>query len=47
MMFGAKQKADFMGGPPNGALEEVEFHNGEVVDRWWILHHFRIDSFCP
>ena len=28
------------------AIEEVEFMDGEVVDRWWILHHFDFDSFC-
>ena len=31
----------------DGALKEVEFDNGEVVDRRWILHHFQFDSFCP
>jgi hypothetical protein len=27
------------------AIEEVEFLDGQVVDRWWILHHFGVDSF--
>jgi hypothetical protein len=31
----------------DGAIEEVEFHNGEEVDRRWILHHFHFDSFRP
>jgi hypothetical protein len=31
----------------DGALEEVEFVNGDVVDRRWILRHFQFDSFCP
>jgi hypothetical protein len=31
----------------DGALEEVEFDNGEVVDRRRILHHFQFDSFHP
>jgi hypothetical protein len=31
----------------DGALEEVEFQNGEVDDRHWILHHFHFDSFYP
>jgi hypothetical protein len=28
------------------AIEEVEFMDGQVVDRWWILHHFNFDCFC-
>ena len=28
------------------AIEEVEYLNGELVDRRWILHHFQFDSFC-
>ncbi len=28
-----------------GAIEEVAFENGEVVDRSWILHHFELDFF--
>ena len=31
----------------DGALEEVEFVNGEVADQRWILHHFNLESFCP
>jgi hypothetical protein len=27
------------------AIEEVEYFNGELVDRRWILHHFQFDSF--
>ena len=27
------------------AIEEVEFHKGQVVDRQWILHHFDFRSF--
>lgn len=27
------------------AIEEVEFEDGEVVDRRWILHHFDFSSF--
>jgi len=26
------------------AIEEVEFHEGQVVDRMWILHHFDFSS---
>ncbi len=29
-----------------GAIEEVQFEDGQVVDRQWILHHFEYDSFC-
>ncbi len=28
------------------AIEEVEFMDGQVVDRRWILHHFDFDCFC-
>jgi hypothetical protein len=28
------------------AIKEVEFMDGQVVDRRWILHHFDFDSFC-
>ncbi len=28
------------------AIEEVQFMDGEVVDRGWILHHFDFDSVC-
>jgi hypothetical protein len=28
------------------AIKEVEIMEGQVVDRWWILHHFDFDSFC-
>lgn len=31
----------------DGALEETDYWNGEVVDRRWILHHFHFDSFRP
>ena len=27
------------------AIKEVKFHEGQVVDRWWILHHFDFRSF--
>ena len=27
------------------AIEEVEFMDGQVLDRRWILHHFDFDSF--
>jgi hypothetical protein len=29
-----------------GAIEEVQFEDGQVVDRQWILRHFEYDSFC-
>jgi hypothetical protein len=29
----------------SNAIEEVEFEDGEVVDRRWILHHFDFSSF--
>ena len=28
-----------------GAIEEIQFEEGQVVDRQWILHHFEYDSF--
>jgi hypothetical protein len=28
------------------AIEEVEFLEGQVIDRRWILHHFDFDNFC-
>jgi hypothetical protein len=28
-----------------GAIEEIHFEDGQVVDRQWILHHFEYDSF--
>ncbi len=28
------------------AIEEVDFMDGQVLDRRWILHHFDFDSFC-
>jgi hypothetical protein len=28
-----------------GAIKEVQFEDGQVVDRQWILHHFEYDSF--
>ena len=28
-----------------GAIEEIQFEEGQVVDRQWILHHFDYDSF--
>jgi hypothetical protein len=28
------------------AIEEVEFMDGQVVDRRWILYHFDFDCFC-
>jgi hypothetical protein len=31
----------------DGAIEEVEYENGEVVDTRLIRHHFHFDSFCP
>ena len=31
----------------DGALEEVEYENGEIVDRRRIHHHFDFDSFRP
>ncbi len=27
------------------AIEEVEFMDGQIVDKWWILHHFNVDCF--
>ena len=30
----------------SNAIEEVEFKDGEVVDKRWILHHFDFSSFC-
>ncbi len=30
-----------------GAIEEVDFENGKVIDIQLIRHHFDIDSFCP
>jgi hypothetical protein len=29
----------------SGGIEEVEFEDGQVVDRRWILHHFQFESF--
>ena len=29
----------------SGGIEEVEFDDGQVVDRRWILHHFQFESF--
>ncbi len=29
-----------------GAIKEIQFKDGQVVDRQWILHHFEYDSFC-
>jgi hypothetical protein len=29
-----------------GAIEEVQFKDGQVIDRQWILHHFEYNSFC-
>lgn len=31
----------------NGAIEEVEYEDGEVIDRQRILHHFEFSSFRP
>ena len=31
----------------DGAIEEVCYSDGVVVDRSWILHHFNFDSFRP
>ena len=31
----------------DGAIEEVRYSDGVVVDRSWILHHFNFDSFHP
>lgn len=31
----------------DGALEEMWFENGDIVERWWILHHFQFDYFRP
>ena len=28
-----------------GAIEEIEFEDGQVVDQQWIQHHFEYDSF--
>ena len=30
----------------SGAIEEIEFEDGQVMDWQWITHHFDIDSFC-
>jgi hypothetical protein len=30
----------------DGAIEEIEFVDGQVIDQQWILHHFEFDSFC-
>ncbi len=29
----------------SGGIEEIEFEDGQVVDRQWILHHFQFESF--
>jgi len=29
----------------SGAIEEIEFEDGQVIDRQWITHHFDFDSF--
>ena len=29
----------------SGGIKEVEFEDRQVVDRWWILHHFQFESF--
>ena len=31
----------------DGALQEDQYVNGEIVDRTWILHHFDFESFRP
>jgi hypothetical protein len=28
-----------------GAIEKIQFEDGQVVDQQWILHHFEYDSF--
>jgi hypothetical protein len=28
-----------------GAIEEIHFKDGQVVDQQWVLHHFEYDSF--
>jgi hypothetical protein len=29
----------------DGAIEKIEFEDGQVIDQQWILHHFEFDSF--
>ena len=29
----------------SGTIEEIEFEDGQVIDRQWITHHFDFDSF--
>ena len=29
----------------SGAIEGIEFEDGQVIDRQWITHHFDFDSF--
>ena len=31
----------------DGALEESQYVNGELVNRQWIMHHFKFDTFHP
>jgi len=30
----------------SGAIEEIEFEDGQVIDPQWLTHHFDFDSFC-
>jgi hypothetical protein len=30
----------------DGAIKEIEFEDGQVINQQWILHHFEFNSFC-